>query len=62
MRTEIDSKGELKNAEQLLVPLPEGNLDFHLLARSLAAQLSPGDKLPSHEGPSVEWQRQGASD
>lgn len=33
---EIDSEGEVKSAEELNVPLPEENLDFHKLAMQLA--------------------------
>jgi dienelactone hydrolase len=37
--TEIESEQEVKTAEELNVPLPENNLDFHKLALKLAAEL-----------------------
>ncbi len=40
VRTEIPSESELKTAEQLHVPLPEGNLDFYALALRLANDLT----------------------
>jgi dienelactone hydrolase len=39
---EIDSQSEVKSADELNVPLPEGNLDFNELARQLM------DGLPAH--------------
>jgi hypothetical protein len=40
---EIESEKEVKSAEELNVPLPENNLDFHKLAVALTAD------LPSHK-------------
>ena len=40
---EIESEKEVKSAEELNVPLPENNLDFHKLAMALMAD------LPSHK-------------
>ncbi|HJQ80256.1 MAG TPA: hypothetical protein VJ828_09890 [Lacipirellulaceae bacterium] len=40
---EIDSEGEVKSAEELNVPLPDENLDFHKLAVQLTAE------LPAHK-------------
>jgi hypothetical protein len=40
---EIDSESEVKSAEELNVPLPEDNLDFHKLALQLMAE------LPAHK-------------
>jgi dienelactone hydrolase len=37
--SEIASAGEVRTAEQLRVPLPDGNLDFHTLAVQLTASL-----------------------
>jgi dienelactone hydrolase len=37
---EIDSRSEVKTAEELSVPLPEDNLDFHKLALNFAAKLT----------------------
>ncbi len=39
---EIDSQSEVKSAEELNVPLPENNLDFHKLAVGLMADLPMG--------------------
>jgi dienelactone hydrolase len=36
---EIDSQNEVKTADELNVPLPEGNLDFHKLALALMVDL-----------------------
>jgi dienelactone hydrolase len=41
--TEIESENEVKSADELNVPLPDGNLDFHKLAVALMAD------LPSHK-------------
>jgi hypothetical protein len=41
--TEIESENEVKLADELNVPLPDGNLDFHKLAVALMAN------LPSHK-------------
>src|SRR5262249_34264253 len=58
VRTEIDSQSELKTAEQLDVPLPEKNVDFHSLALSLASSLMPKEALPADKVSALIWQRQ----
>jgi hypothetical protein len=58
VRTEISSQHELKTAEELSVPLPSGNVDFHRLAQSLAATLPNEPALPSDKGVAVGWQQQ----
>jgi hypothetical protein len=45
VRSEIPSRAELKTAEQLHVPLPEDNVDFHRLAQSLIAHFPCGASL-----------------
>lgn len=45
---EIDCRSEVKTAEELAVPLPEGNAGFNTLARRLAAALPPA-ALPTTE-------------
>ena len=53
---EIDSESEVKSAEELNVPLPEKNLDFHKLAVQLMAEL-PAHKtltIPSPKGEGFE--------
>ncbi len=58
-RDEIDSTAEVKTAEQLHVPLPDDNADFHRLAESLAVSL-PGDSdLPTHQPEATKWQTDG---
>jgi dienelactone hydrolase len=42
---EIESEAEVKSAEELNVPLPDGNLDFQKLALAMLAD------LPSHKAP-----------
>jgi len=57
-RGEIDSTAELKTAEQLHVPLPAGNLDFHTLALQLLKEI-PAAKVEAADRASAEaWQRQ----
>jgi hypothetical protein len=46
--TEIESQNEVKSAEELNVPLREGNLDFHKLALAMMADL-PAQK-PTADG------------
>jgi dienelactone hydrolase len=57
-RTEIPSSGELKTAEQLLVPLPTDNIDFHRLAESLTAALPREPDLPTDAEKAKTWQNQ----
>ncbi len=58
VRTEIPSEGELKTPEELLVPLPEDNVDFHRLAETLAASLPHQPDLPLDSAGAKTWQRQ----
>jgi len=52
---EIDSKGELKSANDLAVELPEKNLDFNKLALLLAAELPRSGKMPE-KAEIPQWQ------
>jgi hypothetical protein len=45
-------------AEELDVPLPQRNLDFHRLAESLAPQLPRDGALPTDKSAVENWQRQ----
>ncbi len=58
VRTEIASEAELKTAEALNVPLPEGNVDFHRLAQSLLPTLPRDPDLPTDKSAAENWQRQ----
>ena len=58
VRTEISSESELKTAEELNVPLPADNVDFHRLAASLAPQLPRDEALPTDKSAAKTWQRQ----
>jgi hypothetical protein len=58
VRTEIASEAELKTAEELHVPLPEENLDFHRLAETLMPQVPRETALPTDKGAAESWQRQ----
>jgi hypothetical protein len=57
VRTEIDSQQELKTAEELHVPLPEANLDFHRLAQSLSTGLPRQAALPTDKPAAEAWQQ-----
>jgi hypothetical protein len=57
VRTEISSESELKTAEELDVPLPGGNVDFHRLAERLAPQLPRDEALPTDKSAAENWQR-----
>lgn len=57
VRTEIDSQNELKTAEELHVPLPEDNVDFHRLAQSLATGLPHRGELPTDKAATNAWQQ-----
>lgn len=48
---EIDFESEVKTAEELAVPLPEENLDFHKLAQSLVEKLPRGRT----KGQALRW-------
>ncbi|MCO6454138.1 MAG: acetylxylan esterase [Pirellulaceae bacterium] len=52
---EIECSGELKSAEQLRVELPEDNLDFHQLAKRLAASLPRHAELPDDAARADAW-------
>jgi hypothetical protein len=56
VRTELDSRTELKSAEELHAALPENNLDFHRLAQSLATGLPRQASLPAETSAAVAWQ------
>ncbi|MEX2113955.1 MAG: hypothetical protein WD845_12265 [Pirellulales bacterium] len=58
VRTEIPSNDELKTAEELFVPLPQENVDFHRLALSLATTLPRKPDLPLDSAEAKTWQRQ----
>ncbi len=58
VRTEIPSESEMKTAEELNVPLPADNVDFHRLAESLAPQLPREQALPTDKAAAEHWQRQ----
>jgi hypothetical protein len=56
-RAEIPSEAELKSAEELNVPLPEENVDFHKLAQRLADALPHDGSLPTERNSGESWQR-----
>jgi dienelactone hydrolase len=57
-RAEIASEAEIKTADELNVPLPANNIDFHRLAEHLMAGL-PARPAPPLEEPAAEsWRRQ----
>ena len=58
VRTEIRSESELKTAEELNVPLPEENVDFHRLAQTLMKALPREAALPTERRAAESWQRQ----
>jgi hypothetical protein len=58
VRTEIESTAELKTADELDVPLPADNVDFHRLAQSLAQKLPRDAQLPTDKAAAESWQRQ----
>jgi len=57
-RAEIPSQAELKTADELNVPLPDGNVDFHRLAQSLATGLPRQVALPTDKTAAESWQRE----
>lgn len=57
VRTDIDSQKELKTADELHVPLPEDNVDFHRLAQSLATGLPRQPALPTDKPAAEAWQQ-----
>jgi hypothetical protein len=58
VRAEIPSAAEIKTAEELNVPLPADNVDFHRLAESLVKQVPRGLELPADRRAAESWQRQ----
>jgi hypothetical protein len=52
---EIPCEAELKTREELNVPLPEGNLDFHALAQGLAARLPRATFVPTDAEGAARW-------
>jgi len=48
---EMESENEVKSSEELNVPLPENNLDFHKLALNLASNLPRHQKRASTDAP-----------
>lgn len=57
VRAEIPSENELKTAEELNVPLPHDNVDFHRLAESLVSSLPRDASLPTDKRSAESWQR-----
>lgn len=55
---EIPSEAEIKTSDELHVPLPEDNVDFHRLAESLVEKLPPQGELPRERDAAESWQRQ----
>jgi hypothetical protein len=55
--TEIPSDKELKSKEELAVPLPEKNEDFHTLALEISRHLPRNADVPSNKAALQEWQR-----
>jgi hypothetical protein len=53
---EIDSQTEVKSAEELNVPLPEGNEDFNTLAKRLMQDLPRDGQLPVERAAAERWQ------
>lgn len=55
--TEISCDSEIKTKEQLDVPLPQGNLDFHGIALQLAAKLPRTADAPTSLSSFMKWQQ-----
>jgi hypothetical protein len=53
---EIPSTDEVKTADDLHVPLPDGNANFHTLAVALAEPLPRDSELPSDKDAARKWQ------
>lgn len=56
---EVVSDTELRSGDDLLVPLPSGNLTFHTLAAKLSQQLPDRPDLPASKDEALRWQEQG---
>ncbi len=54
---EISCDSEIKTKEQLDVPLPAGNLDFHAIAVQLAAKLPRTADAPQNLSMFLKWQQ-----
>ncbi len=54
---EIPSDDEVKEAEELAVPIPDDNEDFNTLARALSERLPRDGKLPGEKQAAEDWQR-----
>lgn len=55
---EILCDDEIKTKEELFVPLPEKNADFHSLATDLSSQLPRGTKMPKDADAARQWCQQ----
>ncbi len=55
-RGEMESRDELKTAEELSVPLPDDNADFHRLAVGLLAALPAQEAFPHDRQAAAGWQ------
>jgi hypothetical protein len=55
VRTEIPSQEEIKTAEELNVPLPADNIDFHKLAENLLAKLPAKPQPPANKAAAEDW-------
>jgi hypothetical protein len=55
--TEIPCLSEIKTSEQLDVPLPADNLDFHKIALRRAEQLPAGTNVPTASSALTKWQQ-----
>lgn len=53
---EIPSDDEIRSSDDLAVPLPEPNADFHRLALGLARSLPVGKGLPTRRDAALSWQ------
>lgn len=56
---EIPCATEVKTSEQLEVPLPADNADFHILALQLSKDLPRQANLPTEKIAAQNWQKQG---
>jgi hypothetical protein len=54
--TELECGDEVKSEDDLFVPLPDDNLDFHQIAMRLAAELPRQSMLPSDAISATAWQ------
>ncbi|HEV3145526.1 MAG TPA: acetylxylan esterase [Gemmataceae bacterium] len=54
---EIPCPNEVKTIEELMVSLPEKNVDFNVLAQGLAKQLPRNRELPTDKATAEKWQK-----